>query len=594
MTVNTRSLSRDDLPRHLTELYHAYSFTGTDTGFAFAYDTLADWRDVTQYAIGRATELVRTLPDSRLRAQEHEFLTKMAVCWRQRGQGTLFTPDPSTLGNTQRGQADMLRAELRTRSREYLEALSAMTLADVTALVQHGKVVLDRGKGAPYWSPGTDKAVTLAYARLAQGSRSFEELQRRIMGAANARLPFCQSSLIRIQGNRKPTPEYGVVSGQLTQIGERTGPKVRRVGAQPFAVNHLWAGVGNLLRTLMASLDDYNTGTIGPAQQAASYYTYGAALDLASFDTTVSLELLDAVRDLLLEPVLSWLVAHDILEPEFAALLLDCDYHTQLMPVLMPPRHMGEAAYLAFVSGQTRSGENLTSWKGTEINRARVRAKAKHLGVTADARIYNYGDDTVLFTNRAAVIDAWAALTDFGGFNETIAPDVTFLMRRLPEGHTYFGRMLAASINREQRTEPTTQLAAAAAFGTRRALLTGHPLTLDYLPLLSGYERNDRLSTAAKIAINSPDAVALNMAAATEASALYGHVAGLEQELESLQRLVGRRVPGADAAVAALDTALLADKRVARWGDFQAAASALTYREAERTLLQRSYTIPHI
>jgi len=92
------------------------------------------------------------------------------------------------------------------------------------------------------------------------------------------------------------------------------------------------------------------------------------------------------------------------------------------------------------------------------------------------------------------------SVPSFIGLNEEAAPDSSFLMRRIPAGYSYLGRMVAASINREMSHEPSSSLSAAAAFCTRFFLLKGHPLQDSFFPALRLYGGPQRMRTAVAVA----------------------------------------------------------------------------------------------
>jgi hypothetical protein len=532
--------------------------------------------------------------DPRLAAQEREFIDKASVCWRDRGMGTLFVNDQSALSCSNPSQARALIPYMRKRASEYIKHLLDMDRLEVRQLYLKGAVMLNKGKGAPYWQPGSDRDAALALAKLVSGSRSLAELYERIATPGAARMGLVQTSYIRIQGARKVVQDYGLVDGRITPIGERMKAKIRRIGAQPFATNHLWAGVGNVLRTLMATMDDRTTGTIDPAATAASAAKHTVAFDLSSYDTTVSLETLSAVREYMLEPILSVLVALDVLSATTAKLLLELDVYAQQAQILLPPRHKSEVAWLADASGQIRSGENLTSWKGSEINRMRCRLKARELGLGAH-KAFNYGDDTIVTFEHEADAQKWADAREMSGFVETVAPDTTFLMRRLPAGHTYLMRMLFACVNREVSGEPLTVLAAAAAMRTRYELLNGHPLQESFFRMLDKWRRSERWSRAVTAA-KTTSALRLTMAASKEQHALNparnkdDMLHGLEK-LADGPNLTSAEKAGAVAAMQAIIGGDIDDRSQITVGALEDTINEITFANAESIIRERSYVI---
>jgi hypothetical protein len=361
----------------------------------------------------------------------------------------------------------------------------------------------------------------------------------------------------------------------------------------PFAINHLMVAVGYLLRTAMAEIDDRNTGTVAPAARAVAEFRYNAALDFSSYDQTVGLESLEAVDGELFFPILDWLFAHGYLSGRMRMLIADVAYHINYMSIILPPRTVGEAAYIASATGQTRSGIQLTSWYGTEINRNYCLARLLSMGRDPDVvRIYNYGDDTIMATDDASAIDEWAADTDAGGFKTTVAPDATFLMRRLPDDYGYLGRMLAATVNREPQHEPSSVIAAASAFTTRHAMLRGHPAADAYLDILSEWDRGPKRFTAAVSMARrwKHDPVALNQLAMQYTMSTQSTLSteSMEQQISSLVKL---DYPGATQLQNTMTNLLTTHKRTIPWAAFQRQSAALSIKEAARVIRSRSYTI---
>jgi len=579
--MQTRSLAKDRLPRSLVQTYADYSFTAEDHSFAFAYDSTSDWSTVTQHAQALLQDWISPLErrDTRLAAQEMEFMRKLGVCWRDRGLGTLYTADPATLSCSNAAQARHLRPYLANIGRRYASAVAALDDSTLKKLFDGGRVVIAKGKGAPYFFPGSDRVAAFALAKLAEGATSYDDIADRTQSAGSARLPFCQTSYIRIQSAAKPTPAYAVVGGDLQSVGERYGPKVRRIGAQPFVINHLWAPAGAVLRAVMTMIDDRNTGTFEPAARLGKAYRYAIALDLASYDTTVALETLRAFTEVVTAPFLHALVIRGMMSRASASLLLDIAHHTDTMPILMPPRRTSEAAYLADAAGQTRSGINWTSIIGTVVNRCLCDLRRKE--TASGGEFINYGDDTIGFTNDARDIQRWADAPTLGGFNVTIAPDATFLMRRVPDGYSYLGRMLMGCIDREKAHEPQSIVAATAAFATRAALLVGHPAYAAFDQWLASTPGPARLRQAALSARSAGPtrAVALTSMAA---ALTRGLPSALEDQTKAMQSLVANpNIPASlrNAAIALearLEAQAITERTNMTWVTFQSEVKSMS------------------
>lgn len=504
------TIQKGVLPRSLEALYRAYAFEPADTGAAFAYDDLAEWAHGSKIVMGTVWSQLRGIEnhDTRLAAQEREFIEKMAVNWRLRGYGTVVPHSVAELSCRNAEQAEALRPEFRRRRVYYERQLNHLGARAVDDIVRLAPVRLDKGKGSPLWIPGTDPGGGVALHRYCRGFRDVRDLRQRLQRIAGPRPPLIQTSYIRIQSARGEQMGWRLGSPDLHLIAQMVigRPKVRRIAAQPFAVNHWWVPYAEVLRTIMSQTPQgQHAGQIGPVITASRRWRYAAAFDLKSYDTTVAYETHVALREELWLPICHRI--YHMVAPETRATLISPEQIAELdeliitMPILTPPLDDTYAAGVWPAIGQTRSGENPTSFKGTEIRRAQGHAKAKHLGFSdSDLFIYNYGDDTLLMYDNPSVADRWSETPSFLGMNEEAAPDSTFLMRRIPSGYSYLGRMLMASINREMSHEPSTALMAAAAFLTRHHLLAGHPLQNVYLAALKSYGGPPRMQRAVEMA----------------------------------------------------------------------------------------------
>jgi hypothetical protein len=161
---------------------------------------------------------------------------------------------------------------------------------------------------------------------------------------------------------------------------------------------------------------------------------------------------------------------------------MELDWTTQRLPLLTPSPLIDHAAMLTASVGGLSSGERLTSVKGTDINRMRIDAKGQMLGVRIVST--NLGDDTTVSSDDPSLEKKWFDSDRFAGFTEERAPDVSFLMRRMPKGYAYLSRMVLMTINREVSHEPHSVLQAAAGIHIRHSLLRGHPAAAAYLRIL--------------------------------------------------------------------------------------------------------------
>jgi len=546
------------LPPSLVELYHSYAYEATDHKVAFAYDTYDEWLSGVNRVCIHADIIIKALSgvDPRLAAQEREFFEKMRVNWRGRGLGTMVVLDGTELSCHNRQQASELAPWFRQQSGE-LQSYLQQHISSIASVLAGGQVRTTRGKGSPFWIPGTDTIGAIALRALARNAYdSIDALEEACLHLAPDRPTFIQTSYIRIQSARNRTAAFRMrADGALELMGDRVGPKVRRIAAQPFLLNHWIAPYGDILRSFMAERHGgLNAGQINPVISAARRFKWLVASDLKSYDTTVSYETLRDFQSIVVNPMIDWVWRHFPNECRDLKLaspgLIDAiDIKMQNMPVLTAPSGPGMAAYLWPASGQTRSGENLTSFKGTMIRAAH--ALDKLLACGGDPRrdiVFNYGDDTLLMTNDSSLVDRWFAASDHLGLVEVAAADSTFLMRRIPHGYSYLGRMVTACVNREPKQEPVDVIAAASSFGTRYALLNGSPLQQHYFPLLHSYGGPARMKQAVQLAqdqvmTSEPSdviarAVLLNQVASHQAEIRGGQPnSNVEDSLHQLQQL---------------------------------------------------------
>jgi len=551
-------VARHALPPALIELYQSYAFEATDNKVAFAYDTYDEWLDGVRRVCQQADIILNELrnSDPQLAAQEREFFEKMRVNWRGRGLGTMVVLDGSELSYHNRVQATRLAPLFRQQSSELLTFLQ-QNVNNIPAMLVSSQVRTTRGKGSPFWIPGTDPIGAVALRALARNAYdSLDALEEACIRIAPDRPTFVQTSNIRIQGGRNRVAAYRMrADGSLELMGDRLGPKIRRIAAQPFLLNHWIAPYGDVLRQFMAARHGgVNAGQIEPVLAAAQRYKWLVATDLKSYDTTVSYETLRDFQTLVVNPMVEWVWRHFPNECHSAHLatpaLIDAiDYKMQNMAILTAPDQPSLAANIWPASGQTRSGENLTSFKGTMIRAAHALDKLMACG--GDPRrdlVFNYGDDTLLMTNNKALVRKWFRASEHLGLVEVAAPDATFLMRRVPFGYSYLGRMVTACVNREPKQEPVDVIAAASSIATRYALMNGSPLQHHFFTLLHAYGGPARMKQAVKLAemqvvTDSPTdvvarAVLLNQVASHQAEIRGGQPnSNVEDSLHQLQQL---------------------------------------------------------
>lgn len=507
-----KNISPKLLPRSLIELYHVYRNEGADGQPAFAYDSYGEWRRGVDAVCTMFDNLAITRGmDGRLLAQEREFFEKLRVNWRGRGIGTLCIADADELSCHNDEQAAALTPYFKRMAATYVAAIRKQGLHIPRKLLE-GSIRSTRGKGAPFWIPGTDPLGSIALRAFCRRYyNNLTALERACRSIAPERELFTQTSYIRIQSSRGLQRAWRVGAGRVLEpFGERVGPKVRRIAAQPFLLNHWIAPYGDILRTIMSEAPrGIHAGQVSPLIEVArkGAYKYIFATDLKSYDTTVAYETLRAFQEILVNPCVYEM--YNILGARLAqqfciatpTLIDEIDQRMQTMSILTPSVDPDVGASLWPAEGQTRSGENLTSFKGTCIREAHGQIKLLECGGDPNEDvIFNYGDDTIVLTNNKKLVERWFETPTFLGLKEVASPDSSFLMRRIPQGYAYLGRMVIACINREAKQEPRDQLACASAMAGRYALLNGHPWQDRFFPMLHAYGGPERFQRAVAVA----------------------------------------------------------------------------------------------
>jgi hypothetical protein len=331
----------------------------------------------------------------------------------------------------------------------------------------------------------------------------------------------------------------------------------------------------------MKANGDRHLGTPDTAFRLAKMNTYTWASDLSNYDDSVSAETLDAYRELLLEPMYAALVGRGVITATEAALMVEIDEYINTAPMLAPPVYADTGAELLPTLGAIKSGERLTSVKGTDLNDIRTAAKAAELGI--DVEWTNFGDDLLLASDDASAQERWFDTDQVSyGFEEKEAEDASFLMRRVPEGYAYFNRMLFRSVNREVHEEPDTYSVAALGLKTRYELLSGHPaqgMFWQALAVIGG-----RVATAARIAENTSLLELLTLVAA-ELSTRPATAGLSREEFERLEQIAG------EAAVAQVTSPFrgsVIQKSGMRFDDFMAAVRSTPESSADRAIRRKA------
>jgi len=172
------------------------------------------------------------------------------------------------------------------------------------------------------------------------------------------------------------------------------------------------------------------------------------------------------------------------------------------MDVMIPPLSYSEAARAIPRKGGVPSGIRLTSVLNSCINLARVRYVLDY--TRTQGRAFVFGDDTIVFFDSAAEAERFSGGVEEAnesiGFEGKLADDPSFLMRNVFTGAGYVGRMLLATLQKEDTHEPRTLPVAALGIAARAASLRGHPDGDAYLRWVSSGKLGARVEAACELA----------------------------------------------------------------------------------------------
>jgi len=468
--VNT-PVAKERLARHIRELYQWYAFQATDNSPAYPYSSRDEWGAQALLFHDRVVSAMSRLSDATLRAAEAEAALKLTTFWRDKGLGSIVQDAP--LINRNEDQAAYLRPWMRALGTQ-LASIVRHHGADVFVPVYNNAVVpIDRGKGSPFWLPGTDHSAAIELHALWQGCNDVSDYVKRLHDSGPVKTRICLTGYIRIQDAGGEVPAWVWTGDRVEQRGSRLGPKVRKVQAMPFGLNSMMAGAAECCRFAATMLDDRNSGTLGPAMNAARTSQFTIAIDLSKYDESVSAETIAQFRSVVMEPFCRALRDAGVISGRIYSILLSIDEMNQTIPFLAPPHRMEDGAELVDTDGMIKSGERWTSLKGTLINRCLRDAQLS--AAKWSARAFNSGDDTLVCGDGASGRDRFLGQLSQHGFVEKVAASPTYLMRHMPSGYAYLGRMLGGCLNKEANREPSGVAHAAAAIQIRRGLLNNHP-----------------------------------------------------------------------------------------------------------------------
>lgn len=470
------------LPARVVSQYHALTYNEFVPEAWYAAGTANDLAKVAD----DAERLIRSAKvgagwDDGVQATNAEEAERFPCNWRHKGFAPFHQPE-SAYALTNPSQASLLAPFVR-RLAAQMRAWASRQSKRVLSALRASPYPLAKGKGAPFFVPGSDRVGAIALAALGHGARTVRELGERaaetgcpaaIWIATNTRIQAARSQravwLIDKQG--------GPYDSGLTALL----PKVRKVQGFPFQCNLPLAPLGSLCFSALRQFTQVGgVSTIGlPSIETMLATTRGSpksrlvATDFSAYDDSIGRELIQLVLEQAILPLIWTLQKAGAYTAAEAALAADSCIESNSMELLLPPLSEGPGAMLYNREGGIVSGIRLTSVIGTLISQAICGLVSVEAGVRA--RCLNFSDD-VLFVcasdgDAERLKDVAPGVGERLGVVTKIAPDATFLQRDAVTGHAYLARMLQSTMQKEANREPRHALVAALGMAARRSLLS--------------------------------------------------------------------------------------------------------------------------
>jgi hypothetical protein len=274
-------------------------------------------------------------------------------------------------------------------------------------------------------------------------------------------------------------------------MGEKVASKVRTVKAPPFVENNVVAPCFELLKWLITmTWPERHVTEAKRACEIARRTANNFASDLSNADDNISAETLIAWHEEVLAPLLTEAEALGVIDATQLAFTLAYDERMISREIIAPARSLDEEACILKLHGGVKSGDRGTTVKDLDIIAARNDALKTTLGAGGVAVDYlSWGDDVVVLTNDARAKSAWFEVDEQNHlWQDRPEADVTYMSKRLPQGHSYFMRMVSRRINREPAEEPSDIVGAAlsvrASYDTLLGVSEPHPWARHYFSTL--------------------------------------------------------------------------------------------------------------
>lgn len=338
---------------------------------------------------------------------------KMQADWRRYATYQMYPQfAPGSLTHVSERQLSVLRPYMDSIRERSLRALrsSPELRGTVAAYTKDATYPVAKGKGAPWYVPGSDRQLGVVIASWANSmsgaAEVISEMKRLSLGRA-----IGATTYVRTQGNRKPITAYDFVNGTLQPVSEWAGyPKVRKVQGVPMPLNVLStygsAALYCIMRVVepgyMSSLAEVKSSLEAVGVRSVSdVETRVAAEDYSTFDDTVGLQCYLYIIQHVHGPILRACEREGVVPRGSADNYVAVQEYMSEAPIIGPSFSLeDDSAALAYErSGGIISGQRPTSGIGTTMNLAiRGLMASMNPGVCA---YHTFSDDTLVVFRRA-------------------------------------------------------------------------------------------------------------------------------------------------------------------------------------------------
>lgn len=299
--------------------------------------------------------------------------------------------------------------------------------------------------------------------------------------------------LRRTQDSRTQQKYWKYVGSDPVFQGYSWQCKVRRVKAMDYLGNSVASGFWTVHKTCYE--EGFGSDHANDAEKGigASYqYRFKLALDTPNFDDTVSHEVMVLEDELVLRPLLDWLLSRGVISADYHTAMVEHFVAAREYEFLAPARFKTEDACIWNVFGHVQSGFRGTTGLDMDIQWV-IAQLIKFLFAKRGVKVStgNYGDDLRLMTNDPRVFDVLEDVLDeletLIHVRLTLDPDDMYLQVSMGTGLPSFFRQLCRKQNRELKEQPLSDIHAALSLRASYERLRGmawdtrsHPLAEEF------------------------------------------------------------------------------------------------------------------